>query len=141
MTKIVQMLEVLAHDFHNKKRRFPNYFGSTTNLEISDNCWIFEVEFSKTNAKVLDQNYFDGSFPGWAGSQQLQHPETYHIFHPYLCSQSSKNRLHHVLKRLQDTNIRNTFLVIPLNEEKFISLTMKVWIRSYINEKRNVCNI
>ena len=37
--------------------------------------------------------------------------------------------LHHVLKSLQETNTRNTFSVVPLNDEKIISLTKKLWIR------------
>ena len=43
--------------------------------------------------------------------------------------------LHHVFKNLQDCNPRSTFSVILLNE-KFSSLTIKVWIRLYTNEWR-----
>ena len=64
MTIFVRMLEVLARDFHNKKRRYPNYLRSTTILEDSDKCWICEEEFYDTNAKILDHNHFDGSFLG-----------------------------------------------------------------------------
>ena len=66
MTKFVRMLEVLVSDFHNKKRRYPNYLGSTTILEDSDKCWICDGEFFETNTKVLDHNHFDGFLLGWA---------------------------------------------------------------------------
>ena len=66
MTNFVRMLEVLADDFHNKKRRYPIYLGSTTILEDIVKCWICEEEFSEFNAKVLEHHQFDGSFLGWA---------------------------------------------------------------------------
>ena len=140
MTKFVRMLEVLARDFHNKKRRYPNYLGSTTILEDSDKCWICKEEFSETNAKVLDHNHFDGSFLGWAHNKCNFLRRTIQ-FTPVFAHNLQNYDLHHVLKSLQDTNTRNTFLVIPLNDEKFISLTRKVWIRSYTNEKGNVYNV
>ena len=140
MTKFVRMLEVLARDFHNKKRRYPNYLGSTTILEDSDKCWICEEEFSETNAKVLDHNHFDGSFLGWAHNKCNFLRRTIQ-FTPVFAHNLQNYDLHHVLKSLQDTNTRNTFSVIPLNDEKFISLTMKVWIRSYTNEKGNVQHV
>ena len=48
--------------------------------------------------------------------------------------------LHHVRRSQQDTNTRNSFSVIPLNDKKIVSLTMKVWIRSLTNEEGNVSN-
>ena len=46
------MLEVLAREFQSKKRRYPNYLGSTTILGDSDLSRIRQEELSETNAAV-----------------------------------------------------------------------------------------
>ena len=140
MANFFRMLEVMARDFHLKNRRYTNYLGSTIILEVSDKCWICNKEFSKTNAKILDLIHFDGSFLGWAHNRCNFLRRTIQ-FTPVFAHNLQNFDLHHVLKSLQDANTRNTFLVIPPNDEKFISLTMKVWIRSYINENGNVRNV
>ena len=50
-------------------------------------------------------------------------------FNPVFGHNLKNYGLHDVLKRLQDTNTRNTSSVVPLNDEKNFSLTMEVWVR------------
>ena len=90
----------------------------------------------------MDQNHFNGSFLGWAHNRCKFLRRTIQ-FTPVFAHNLQNCDLHHVLKSLQDTNTRNTFSVIPLNDEKFISLTcgFHIWIRSYTNEKGNVRNV
>ena len=55
MTKFVRMLEVLARDFHNKKRRYPNYLGSTSILEDSA---VTNAGFAKRNSPKLTRKFW-----------------------------------------------------------------------------------
>ena len=88
----------------------------------------------------MDHNHFDGSFLGWAHIR-CNFLRRILQFTPIFTHKLQNYDFHHVLKSLQDTNTRNTFSVIPLNDQNFISRPMKVWIRSYTNEKGNVRNV
>ena len=107
MTKFVRMLEVMARDFHNKKRRHMNCLESTTiDIEDSDNRWICEEEFSETYAKVMDHNHFDGSLLGWVHNRYNFLRRTIQ-FTPVFAHNLQNFYSHHLLKSLQDTNTRN----------------------------------
>ena len=131
MDKFIQVMEKLARDFYNKKRQHVNFIG--TPPVASDDatiCWLCENCFESGDAKVLDHCHYTGKFLGWAHNQcNLMRKTT--VFTPVFAHNLQNYDMHHVFKALQSCNRGNQFSIVPSTEEKFISLEMRVFIKSY----------
>ena len=140
ISDFVKLLEKLAKRFHKNKNRIPKYRGNVSLLEDSEICWICEESFCDEETKVLDHDHFSGEFLGWAHSKcNLLRRRV--KFTPIFAHNLSNYDLHFVLKELSACSERNLFSILPLNEEKYISLSMKVFIRSFTTKNGTIRHV
>ena len=140
MEKLVKLLEKLAEKFHKKKQKFPHFIGNRSHLDETENCWICEEAFATEDVKILDHCHFSGKFLGYAHTLcNLQRQRT--KFTPIFAHNLANYDIHHAIRALKSGSENNTNSVIPINEEKYASLSLKVWIGSYTTNKGHVHDI
>ena len=105
--------------------------------EDGEGCRICDEEISVANEKLLEHDHFDGSFLGWAHNNCNNLRRTT-PFTPVFAENLQKYDFHNpcteeTAKDQYQIHLFDHYTQRP----KKISLTMKMWMRSYTNEKGN----
>ena len=88
----------------------------------------------------LDHCHYTGKFLGWVHNQCNLVRSSLN-FIPIFAHNLSNYDLHHVILALQAMDPRNTVSIIPQTDEKYISLQIGIWIRSYKDKKGITKNV
>ena len=140
MQKLVKLLEQLAEKFNKKKRHFPQFAGNKEIHVENDSCWICGEAFAEDDVKILDHCHYSGKVLGYAhGVCNLQRRRT--KFTPIFAHNLANYDIHHVIRALKTGSENNTISVVHLNEEKIVSLSLKVWLGSFKTKNRHVRHI
>ena len=135
MEGLISSLESLARQIYVEKRKYYTFTGITDQeREDATICWICENDFSDNDQRVLDHCPYTNKFLGWAHNEcNVNRKTTNHI--PVLAHNLSNYDLHFIIKALAKNDSQNTVFVIPSSEEKYISLTFSVYIKTCLDKK------
>ena len=137
MEELLRNLERIAKETHQAKQRFREYNGPEPDLPQRQ-CWICEKDFSDEDIVVLDHCHYSGQFLGWAHRVCNINRKTIN-FTPVIAHNLQNYDLHHIVKALAKLDSKHTVSIIPLTSEKYISLSVGIFIRTYKNNQgRNV---
>ena len=134
MKELIASLELLAKQIYLEKRKYYTFTGtpSCTREEVHT-CWICETEFADNDQVVLDHCHYTNKFLGWAHNECNINRKTANYI-PVIAHNLSNYDLQFIIKALSNSNPENTYSVIPSTEEKYISLTMSVYMKSYTDK-------
>lgn len=131
MQNFVKKIEELAKDMHERKQKFKQFRGVIdVPKEQATECWICENIFLDNDEKVLDHCHYSGKFLGWAHSKCNLDRKT-DTFVPIVAHNLSNYDMHHLCRALHASDEKNILRIIPNTDEKYISLTLSVHIRTY----------
>ena len=134
MKELIASLESLAKQIYLKKRKYYTLTGTPScTREEAHTCWICETEFADNDQVVLDHCHYTNKFLGWAHNEFNINRKTANYI-PVIAHNLSNYDLHFITKALSNSNSENTYSVIPSTEEKYISLTISVYIKSYTDK-------
>ena len=134
-------LETLAKEVYIEKRRHYAFTGQReTRKEDASECWICELPFAWDEEKVLDHCHYTNKFLGWAHNTCNINRKTTN-FIPVVAHNQAKYDLHCIIRALNKSNPHNVFSVIPSTEEKFISITISVWIKTFYDKSGKIRNV
>ena len=87
---------------------------------------------------VLDHCQYTNKFLGWAHNECNVNKKKTINYISVVAHNLSNYGLHFIIKALAKSDSENTFSVIPASEEKYISLTTSVYIKTYTDENGNI---
>ena len=99
------------------------------NKENTSTCWICCIHFTNEHEKCLDHCHFSGKFLGWAHEKCNLARRTVN-FTPVIGDNIQNYGLHHVCLALHECEPTSTMSVIPSTDEKYISLSIGVLIKT-----------
>ena len=137
MVEFVKSLEQTARDIYDVKQQLKNFSGEPTiTKDEATVCWICETELntSSNDPTVLDHCHFTGKFLRWAHAHCNLNRKTLN-FTPLFAHNLANYDLHHAVLALQNLNEKNTILVVPSTNEKFISWQFGVHMKTTQNKK------
>ena len=89
---------------------------------------------------VLDPCHYTNKFLGWAYNEcYVNRKITNNI--PVVAHNLSNYDLHFIIKALAKRDLENTFSVRPASEEKYISLTISVYIKMYTEKNGKIIKL
>ena len=132
MKSFAELLQKLAKDVHGKKQQH-RYFTGQPPICDSSVCWICEQSLDSTE-KVLDHCHATGQFLGYAHSKCNLKRRTVNYI-PVVAHNLSNYDLHHICKNLHHFSDDCRIQVIPLTDEKYISLSIGVKVETYIDSR------
>ena len=149
-------LETLAKEFYIEKRRHYAFTGQRkTRKEDTSECWISELPFAWDEEKKIHPSagyancllhgmrnscHYTNKFLGWAHNTCNINRKTTN-FIPVVAHNLANYDLHCIIRALNKSNPHNVYSVIPSTEEKFISMTISVWIKTFYNESGKIRNV
>ena len=138
-------LETLAKEVYIEKRRHYAFTGQRETRkepkEDTSECWICELpSFAWDEEKVLDHCHYTNKFLGWVHNTCNINRKTTN-FIPVVSRNLANYDLHCIIRALNKSNPHNVFSVIPSTEEKFISMTISVWIKTFYDESGKTRNV
>ena len=138
MEELISSLESLARQIYVEKRKYYTFTGITDQeREDATICWICENDFSDNDQVVLDHCHYTNKFLGWAHNECNVNRKTTNYI-PVVAHNLSNYDLHFIIKALAKSDSENTFSVIPASEEKYISLTISVYIKTYTDKNGKI---
>ena len=131
MKKFLNQLHQLAREIYDQKRRFPQFLDSqeSLNKENTSTCWICCIHFTNEHEKCLDHCHFSGKFLGWAHEKCNLARRTVN-FTPVIGHNIQNYDLLHICLALHECEPTITMSVIPSTDEKYISLSIGVLIKT-----------
>ncbi|XP_063726649.1 uncharacterized protein LOC134854357 [Symsagittifera roscoffensis] len=134
-------LETLAKEVYIEKRRHYAFTRQReTRKEDTSECWICELPFAWDEEKVLDHCHYTNKFLGWVHNTCNINRKT-NNFIPVVAHNLANYDLHCIIRALNKSNPHNVFSVIPSTEEKFISMTISVWIKTFYDKSGKIINV
>ena len=131
----VQEMEKLAREIFERKQRYRIFQGEPeTKRDEATTCWICEKVFVDDNDKCLDHCHYSNKFLGWAHSRCNLMRKT-QSYTPVVAHNLSGYDLHHIIQNIHHGNFRNKVSIVPQTDEKYISLSLKVWIKDVQTKK------
>ena len=136
MEKFVDALEKIAHEIHQKKQS-NRYFRDPVpeRPQEAQLCWIcagqFGINREIEDDKVVDHCHYSGKFLGFAHPECNVKRKTIN-FIPVVAHNSSNYDLHHVCLYIHKFKPGCKIDVIPSADEKYITLTVGVPVRTYV---------
>ena len=131
MQSFLEFVEGMARYMYEKKRMHILYTGPPPLAEeFASECWICHGHFADNSTKVLDHCHWSGVFLGWAHNKCNLNRRA-NNFTPMFAHNLQNYDLHHIVKALSKCSTRHKFTIIPASDEKYISLEMKIHIKSY----------
>ena len=103
-------------------------------MDETENCWICEEAFATEDLEILDHCNFSRKLLGYARTLCNLHRQR-NKFTPVFALKLANNDFHRVILALKSGSENNTISVIPINEEKYVSLSLKIWLGSYTTNK------
>ena len=136
MKKLAQRLQAVAKEIYHKKQSHrvfqgPPPYGSDQATE----CWICSSAFVD-GTKVLDHCHYSGIFLGYAHNQCSLKRRTINYV-PVIAHNSSNYDIHHLCKNLHEFDSECKIEIIPLTDEKYVTLSIGVKVNSF-TDKRGV---
>ena len=127
-----ELLVKLAKHVHGKKQQHRYFIGEPP---ICDDtvCWLCEKSLDSTE-KVLDHCHATGHFLGYAHSRCNLRRRTVNYI-PVVAHNLSNYDLHHICKNLHHFPDDCRVQVIPLTDEKYISLSIGVKVETYVDSR------
>ena len=132
MKELIASVESLAKQYTSKNESITRSLANQI-ARVKKHCWICETEFADNDQVVIDHCHNTNKLLGWAHNECNINRKTAN-FIPVLAHNLSNYDLHFIVKTLSNTYPENTYSVIPSTEEKYISLTMSVYIKSYTDK-------
>ena len=135
MKLFVEALQQIAQEIHQKKQR-NRYFRDTVpeRPQEAQLCWICEGQFGinrdPEDDKVVDHCHYSGKFLGFAHPEGNLTRKTVN-FIPVMAHNLSNYDLHHVCLYIHKFKPGCKTEVIPSTDEKYITLTVGVPVRTY----------
>ena len=135
MEKFVEALQKIAQEIHEKKQN-NRYFRDTVpeRPQAAQLCWICEGQFGidrdLEDDKVVDHCHYSGKFLGFAHPECNLKRKTVN-FIPVMAHNLSNYDLHHVCLYIHKFKPGCKTEVIPSTDEKYITLTVGVPVRTY----------
>ena len=135
MEKFVDALQKIAQEIHEKKQN-NRYFRDTVpeRPQEAQLCWICEGQFGinrdPEDDKVVDHCHYSGKFLGFAHPECNLKRKTVN-FIPVMAHNLSNYDLHHVCLYIHKFKPGCKTEVIPSTDEKYITLTVGVPVRTY----------
>ena len=130
MTNFIKKLHEMSRKVYYAKRRFPIYLGQQVSKRSSIvDCWICEEPFGPEDTKVLDHCHHRGDFLGFAHEKCNWIRRTIN-FTPVIGHNIANYDLHHVCLALREIEPSTTIRFIPSTDEKYISMTFGVLIKT-----------
>ena len=126
-----ELLEQLAKDIYCKKQQHRIYRGLAP-PDDSDRCWLCKEILH--DDKVLDHCHATGRFLGYAHNKCNLKRRTVN-YTPIIAHNSSNYDLHHICKNLHFFSDNCKVQVIPLTDERYISLSIGVKVDSYLDSR------
>ena len=126
----VHVLEKLAREVYEKKQQHRDFRGSGP-LVDSSLCWLCEFPMAEID-KVLDHCHFTGKFLGYAHSKCNLEKKTVNYV-PILVHNLSNYDLQHICKNPTFFSNDSKVQVIPVTDEKYLSLSIGVKGASYVD--------
>ena len=127
---LLQSLEILAKQTHVEKRRHYAFTGKCKIKKEDTQCWICEEPFGEVEEKVLDHCHYTDKFLGWAHNRRKINVKTTN-FTAVVEHNLSNYDPPCIVRSSSKSNPNKLFSLIPSTEEKFISLTILVLIKTY----------
>ena len=128
----------MAKQIYLEKRKYYTFTGTPRcTREEAHICCLCETEFADNDQVVLDHCHYTNKFLGWARNDCNINRKTANYV-PVKAHNLSNYDLHFVIKALSNSNPENTYSVVPSTEEKYISLTMSVYSKSYTDKNRKL---
>ncbi len=136
--KFIINLHKLARDVYRAKRKFPIYNGVQPPVsEASEKmCWICQKLVEESD-RVLDHCHYSGKFLGVCHSRCNLSRRNLN-FTPVIAHNLQNYDLHHIILALDVCEPSTTVNVIPLSDEKFISLSLGVLVDTYERDGQTV---
>ena len=131
MQRFVENLQKLAKDIYEMKQLHRNYTGSPQ--FPSDQCWICEKDLAESE-RVLDHCHASGKFLGFAHSKCNLKRRTVNYI-PIFAHNLSNYDLHFICKHLHHFPADSKIQVIPITDEKYISLSIGIRVASYTDRR------
>ena len=129
MQRFVENLEKLAKDIHEMKQVHQTYTGSSQ--FSSDQCWICGILKDLAEIeRVSDHRHASGKFLGFARSKCNIKRRTV-IYIPIFAHNLPIYDLHFVCKNIHFFSEGSKIHVIPITDEKYISLSPGIRVGSY----------
>ena len=132
MQSFAILLQQLAKDIYGKKQLHRVYHGQPPSANDSV-CWLCEAPLSTTE-RVVDHCHSTGKFLGFAHSKCNLKRRTVNYI-PVVAHNLSNYDLHHICKNLHFFSEDCRVQVIPLNDEKYVSLSIGVKVDTYIDSR------
>ena len=142
LQNFVKELLLLARDVHIYKRKVPRYLGDRSQLckEEILTWWICQENFSESEEKCLDHCHSSGSFLGWPHDRcNLARRNINYI--PVVGHNLQNYDMHHICLALNECDSRSTIQVIPSTDEKYISLSIGVEVKTITRKNQTTQNI
>ena len=140
MANFLKLLHKLARDIHKQKRKYLFFKEDRRSLDKSQatQCWICEKPLSEVkdpeNSVDLDPCMYSGKFIGWA-QKKCNRPRRNINFITFVGHNTRNHDLHHICLALINSEPTTTVRVIPVTDEKYISLIFVVLIDTFVNKK------
>ena len=131
MKGFIDHLQKLAKDIYEMKQLHRNYTGPQQ-LQ-TDDCWICG-EYMVDEEKVLDHCHATGKFIGFAHSRCNLKRRTVNYI-PLFAHNLSNYDLHFICKNLHQFPEDSKINVIPVTDEKYISLSVGIKVASYTDRR------
>ena len=141
LDNFVALLDQLAKDVYHRKRQHVLFSGiPTISKDMVTSCCICGICFNTGDMKVLDHCHYSGKFLGWA-HQKCNIQRRTNNYMPIFAHNLSNYDMHHIIRSLNKTNLKNKLTVIPSTDEKYICLSIGVWIKAAYDKKGKLQNV
>ena len=133
MKTLAQQLQSLAREIYQRKQSHRVYRGRPPYpSDQATECWICCLPFVH-EPKVLDHCHYSGKFLGYAHNQcNLKRRSINYV--PVIAHNSSNYDLHHLCKNLHEFDSECKVELIPLTDEKYITLSIGVKVNSFTDK-------
>ena len=132
MKSFAELLQQLAKDVYGRKQQNRYFTGQAPDCDDTV-CWLCEQSLEPSD-KVLDHCHATGQFLGFAHSKCNLRRRTVNYI-PVVAHNLSNYDLHHICKNLHYFSDDCRIQVIPLTDEKYISLSIGVKVETYLDSR------
>ena len=140
MQKLAIHLQTIAREIYQRKQTHRRYKGRPdfSSDQVTD-CWICEQPFLD-ELKVLDHCHYTGKYLGYAHDQcNLKRRSINYI--PVIAHNSSNYDIHHLCKNLHEFESQCKIELVPVTNEKYITVNIGVRVNSYTDKRGVVKNV
>ena len=140
MKKLAHQLQSVAREVYQRKQSHRVFQGRPPyTSDQATECWICCSPFVD-ETKVLDHCHYSGKFLGYAHNQcNLKRRSTNYV--PVIAHNSSNYDIHHLCKNLHEFDPECKVDIIPLTDEKYVTLSIGVKVNSFTDKNGVTKNV